>query len=96
MIGNHEDDTAEREVLQSADLTPAGVFGWITGQKLMPLNGEKIEMILNFDHECMIRNENHSICFPVVGACRKTGRESEHFEKVFLLGYGNGQATVRR
>ena len=102
-IGNHEDDTAEREVLQSADLTPAGVFGWITGQKHVPLNGEKIEMILNFDHECMIRNENHSICFPVVGACGKTitlpvahMRESEHFKKVFLLGYCNGQATVRR
>ncbi len=102
-IGNLEDDTAERKILQSADLTPAGVFGWITGQKHVPLNGEKIEMIMNFDHECMTRNENHSICFPVVGACGKTitlpvahMRESENLKKVFLLGYCNGQATVRR
>ena len=100
-IGNLEDDTAERKILQSADLTPAGVFGWITGRK--HVNGEKIEMIMNFDHECMIRNENHSICFPVVGVCGKTitlpvahMRESENFKKVFLLGYCNGQATVRR
>ena len=102
-IGDLEDETGERKVIQSADLTPAGVFGWITGQKHVPLNGENIEMIINFDHECMIRNENHSICFPVVGACGKTitlpvahMRKSDDFRKVFLLGYCNGQATVRR
>jgi hypothetical protein len=102
-IGNHEDDTAERELLQAPDLTPAGVFGWITGQKHVPLNGEKIQMIINFDHECMVRNENHKICFPIVGACGRTitlpvahMRESEHFKHVFMLGYCKGQAAANR
>ena len=53
------------------DLTPAGVMGWLTGQKHKPISGEQISITVKFDHDCLIRNPKHQICFPVVGACAK-------------------------
>ena len=50
------------------DLTPAGVMGWLTGQKHKPISGEQISITVKFDHDCLIRNPKHQICFPVVGA----------------------------
>ena len=57
------------EKFDTAELTSAGVMGWLTGQRHRQLNGEKIEIIAKFDHECLIRNPSHTICFPLVGAC---------------------------
>ena len=53
------------------DLTPAGVMGWLTGQKHKPISGEQISITVKFDHDSLIRNPKHQICFPVVGACAK-------------------------
>ena len=79
---NH--DAADNDVedhFQAADLTPAGVLGWLT-------------VGVMFDHDCLARNPSHTICFPLVRAC---GREitfpvnhmksSEDFRNVFLLAY---------
>ena len=52
---------------ETADLTSAGVLGWLTGHKHRQLNGEHIKIIAKFDHECHIQNPAHSICFPLVG-----------------------------
>ena len=57
------------EKFETADLTSAGILGWLTGQKHRQLNGEDIKITVKFDHECLIRNPAHSICFPLVGAC---------------------------
>ena len=56
------------ETFETADLTSAGVLGWLTGHKHRQLNGEHIKIIAKFDHECHIQNPAHSICFPLVGA----------------------------
>ena len=34
-----------------------------------PVNGEKIKVTVEFDHDCLKRNPQHSICFPIAGAC---------------------------
>lgn len=77
-------------------------MGWLTGQKHRQLNGEKLEILAKFDHECLIRQPAHSICFPIVGAC---GMEItfpvshmkgyDAFKNVFLLAFCKGQAFAK-
>ena len=81
------------------DLTPAGVLGWLTGQKHVPLNGEKLDITVNFDHDCLTRNESHNICFPIVGVCGRVVtlpvahmKKSDEFKHVFILAFCNGQS----
>ncbi len=45
-----------QECFQSADLTPAGILGWLTGQKHEPINGENLKINFMFDYNCMERN----------------------------------------
>jgi len=45
------------EKFDTAELTSAGVMGWLTGQRHRQLNGEKIKSLIM------------SVCFPLVGAC---------------------------
>jgi hypothetical protein len=96
---SHE-DVVERgitEKFEMANLTPAGIFGWLTGQQHKPLNGIPLSVIVEFDHECMSRNPKHTICFPTVGACAKVitfpvahMTDSTEFRNVFLLAYCKG------
>ena len=87
------------EKFETADLTSAGILGWLTGQKHRQLNGENIKIIAKFDHECLIRNPGHSICFPLVGACGMQVtfpvshmKGYDDFKSVFLLAFCKGQA----
>ena len=90
------------EQFQTADVTVAGALGWLTGQRHKPLDGDPLTITVNFDHDCLSRNPNHTICFPCVGAC---GREltlpvchmtdTEEFRRIFLLAYCKGQAFSR-
>ena len=87
------------EVFQAADLTPAGVIGWLTGQKHKPLNGELIAIQVKFDHNCLVRNPKHTRCFPQVGACGKVltlpvthMKTAEEFNATFLLASSKGQS----
>ena len=54
------------------DVSPAGVLGWLTGQKHHPLKNENLVVTVYFDHDCKARAPKHTICYPVVGACGKT------------------------
>ena len=87
------------EVFQAADLTPAGVMEWLTGQKHKPLNGETIAIQVKFDHNCLVRNPKHTRCFPQVGACGKVltlpvthMKTAEEFNATFLLALSKGQS----
>ena len=81
------------------DLTPAGVLGWLTGQKHKPISGEQISITVKFDHDCLIRNPKHLICFPVVRACAKEitfpiahMQTREAFNEVLMLALSKGQS----
>ena len=100
---NDDDDKAgpsgDNEVFQAADLTPAGVMGWLTGQKHKPLNSELIAIQVKFDHNCLVRNPKHTRCFPQVGACGKVltlpvthMKIAEKFNATFLLVLSKGQS----
>lgn len=52
-----------RRQCSTADLTPADVMGWLTG--------ETLPIAVRFNHDCMENNPSHTICFPIVGACAK-------------------------
>lgn len=87
------------EQFNQPDLTPAGVMGWLTGQQHKPLNGEAFTISVLFNHECTIEYPNHTICFPVVGACAKAitlpvvhMKTSAEFNEIFLLAYCKGQS----
>ena len=56
----------------------------------IPMNGKKPNIAVYFDHDCLVRNPKHSICFPLVGACAKTltipvahMRDEAKFKEVF-------------
>ena len=96
-----EDDittSGERgEKFHDAKLTPAGVLGWLTGQQHKPLNGESLDITVKFDHDCMERNPQHRICFPLVQACRNEivipvahMLDKESFERNFVIAYCKG------
>ena len=97
-------DTPQETVDQfnQPELTPAGVMGWLTGQKHKPLNEEAFTITVSFNHECRIEYPNHTVCFPVVGACAKSitlpvvhMTTSDQFNDIFLLAYCKGQSFAK-
>ena len=91
-------DEGEEE-FHNAKLTPAGVLGWLTGQQHKPLNGETLHVTVRFDHDCMERNPQHKVCFPLVKACSKEivipvahMLDKESFERNFLIAFCKGNA----
>lgn len=42
------------EKFDIVELILVGVMGWFIGQRYRQLNGEKIEIIVKFDYECLI------------------------------------------
>ena len=97
-----EDDTVTFET--TPDLSPCGIFKWLTGQRHKSLNGENVEITVDFDHECLNRNPDHKICFPIVGTCGKNIllpvshmiSSSKEFQRIFLLAFCKGQVFSRR
>ena len=95
-----ESDVAESaETFAHADLTPAGVLGWLTGQKHKPINGESLSITVNFDHDCLDRYPKHRICFPVVGSCGRSitlpvahMKTCDDFRKAILTALCKGQS----
>ena len=88
-----------KEELLLPDLTPAGVLGWLTGQKHKPISGEQMSITVKFDHDCLVTNPKHQICFPVVRACAKEVtfpvahmKTQEAFNEVFILALSKGQS----
>ena len=84
---------------QCPDCSPAGVLGWLTGQKHKPINGEEIRIDVKFNHDCITDNPNHRICFPVVGACAKEitfpvahMKTADEFNEVFIIALSKGQS----
>ncbi|XP_073730786.1 G2/M phase-specific E3 ubiquitin-protein ligase-like [Misgurnus anguillicaudatus] len=51
------------------------VLQWITGQchiPILPDEKRQFKITCTFDHDCMERLGNHSVCYPVVSACTCT------------------------
>ena len=96
----HDDDYDEDEVKfsTSVDISPARVLGWLTGQRHCLVSGEVLSVSVLFDHDCMLNNPVHKICFPRVSACSRQvtfpvvyTSTPEDF-KVFLLAICKGNA----
>lgn len=99
-----EDDSSEENIKQEqdADLSPAGIMQWLTGQSHKPFCDEDVYITLSFNHDCKKENPDHTICFPVVHACSKElvlpclhMKTYEEFKHVFLLAFCKGQAFGR-
>ena len=93
--GDNEKGMSEK--FEMANLSPAGVFGWLSGQRHKPLNGIPLTVTVEFDHECMSRNPKHTICYPTVSACSRMitfpvahMTDSSQFRNVFLLAFCKG------
>jgi hypothetical protein len=93
--------TAE-EVLEEADLSVAGIMGWLTGQKHKHMFEKQPTINVHFDHECLQRNPSHTVCFPLVGACGKDltlpvahMKSKEEFKNIFVTAVCNGQEFAK-
>lgn len=93
---------AAEETLAEADLTVAGIMGWLTGQKHKPMFEEKPTITVHFDHECLQRNPLHTVCFPLVGACGRDltlpvahMKSKEEFKNIFVAAVCNGQEFAK-
>lgn len=82
--------------------SPTAVLKWITGSPHKPLNGDEIRISVSFDHECLVRNPTHKICFPVVSACAKEitfpiahFKTTEDFCSLFSLAVSKAQSFGR-
>ena len=62
-VGSVNLESAVGEQFSTADLTPVGVMGWLTGQKHKPLNRETLAIAVRFNHDCVENNPSHTICF---------------------------------
>ena len=58
---------------------------------------KKLIYFVRFDHEYMVHNPDHSICFPLVGACGKEitfpichMNDYDNFKNVLLLAFCKG------
>jgi hypothetical protein len=90
------------EVLETADISVAGIMGWLTGQKHKEAYGAKPTITVHFDHGCLERNPKHTVCYPLVGACGRDltlpvahMRTKEQFEEIFVTGFCMGQAAAK-
>ena len=90
------------EVMETADLSVAGIMGWLTGQKHKQAYGAKPTITVHFDHGCLERNPKHTVCYPLVGACGRDltlpvahMRTKEQFEEIFVTGFCMGQAAAK-
>ena len=90
------------EVLETADISVAGIMGWLTGQKHKEAYGGKPTITVHFDHGCLERNPKHTVCYPLVGACGRDltlpvahMRTKEQFEEIFVTGFCMGQAAAK-
>ena len=88
----------EIETFSIQDLTPAGVLGWLTGQKHREIGKTDLAITVTFDHDCLKRNPEHRLCFPYVGACGQTitfpvcyMAGFDKFKEIFLLAFYKGQ-----
>ena len=50
-------------------------------------------------HDCLVRNPEHKVCFPLIGACDREltipvvhMNNPEKFKELFILAYCKGQA----
>ena len=58
-----QSDKQPGEEFQTADVSVAGVLGWLTGQRHRPIDGDPLTIIVNFDHGCLDRNPKHTYLF---------------------------------
>ncbi|XP_073700515.1 G2/M phase-specific E3 ubiquitin-protein ligase-like [Garra rufa] len=76
-----------QDFLQELEVAGDGVLGetrplsvpmvlqWMTGQSHIPIlpdEKRRFKITCNFDHDCMERLGNHSVCYPIVSACTCT------------------------
>ena len=90
------------EVFETPELSVAGVMGWLTGQRHKPIDNRDFTVTVHFNHDCLIKNPSHKLCFPVVGACGKEitfpvahMSSFSDFKELFILAFCKGQSFAK-
>ncbi len=96
------DDQEIQEEFKTPVVNIPGVMDWLTGLQHVPINGGKPNIAVYFDHDCLMRNPNNSLCFPLVGACARTltipvahMRDQAKFKEGFLTAYCKGRPFTK-
>ena len=57
-------------MVETPDMSVGGMMGWFMGQRHKHVvTKQKPTITINFDHDCLVRNPDNKVCFPLVGAC---------------------------
>ena len=59
----HEDDADinERDKVKTPSISILKVMGWLTGLQHKPIIGEKIQITIHFDYDCLEKSKAHSV-----------------------------------
>ena len=99
-----EDEAADQEEqFITRNISIPNVMGWLTGQRHKATdNYNDLAINVKFDHNCLIHNPDHSLCFPVVNACIREVlfpvahmNSEERFRKVFVMAFSKGDTFGR-
>ncbi|XP_067248453.1 uncharacterized protein [Chanodichthys erythropterus] len=69
------EDTQPEDEASGETLSEPKIMQWMTGQAhrhLLVSEREKFKIVIKFDHCCLQRMPNHTVCYPVVSACTNT------------------------
>ena len=103
-ITDVEESEGGSAVYLTPDYTPAGILGWITGQKHRPINGEEQDILVKFNHQLMFGSKPKSphLFSSCVGACGNTitlpvmhMQNPDEFQQVLMLALSKGQSFAK-
>ena len=101
-IADDKAQADEGEVFENPSLSMAGVMGWLTGSQDKPICGEKLKVLVYFDHDCLKNKPGQTICFPVLSACARSTtfpvqhlKSEDSFRQIFTIAYSKGQSFGR-
>ena len=102
---NYPTDTTDKpeEYLQQSEVSIAKILGWFTGQRHRAHGSwQDLSIEVIFDHECKIRNQLHTVCYPVIHACSREVTlpvqhmsSADEFEQIFMTGFTHGYSFGR-
>ena len=96
-------EESANQQFEAPEVSIEGVMGWLTGQQHKPVGNVEAPVVqCYFDHDCLVRNPAHRVCYPIVSACAKEitfpvahMQTRQSFHDIFIMAFCKGHAFCR-